>query len=93
MIRRLLHILRALLALADSALCLAWLAPLYLASPRWASRPTGHQMISAYVGRGAINGHHWALRAEVVIDWIFERLGDRPDHCRRAARHYAGFAD
>ena len=94
MIRRLGHVLRALLVLGDIALCFAWLAPLYLISgERWASRPNGRQMISAYVGRASINGMRWARRAAAVIDWIFERLGDRPEHCLRMATRYAGFAD
>lgn len=94
MISRLGHVLRAMLVLGDIALCLAWLAPLYLiGGERWASRPTGRQMISAYVGRAALNGMSWARRAAAVIDWIFERLGDRPDHCLRMATKFAGFAD
>jgi len=93
-VRRALGILRGLLMLADIMLCFAWLAPLYLiGGERWAARPNGHQMVSAYIGRAAINGHRWARRAARIIDWTFERLGDRPDHCARAARHYAGFAD
>lgn len=93
-LRRLGHVLRAVLILLDTALCLAWLAPLYLiGGERWASRPSGHQMISAYIGRASINGMRWARLPERAIDWLFERLGDRPAHCARAARHYAGFGD
>jgi len=94
MTRRLGHVLRAGLILIDIALCLAWPAPLYLiGGERWASRPTGRQMISAYIGRASINGMRWARRAEAIIDWLFERLGDRPAHCARMATKYAGFAD
>lgn len=94
MIRRLFAVLRAVLILTDITLCLAWLAPLYLiGGGRWASRLSGHQMISAYIGRASINGMRWARIPERAIDWIFERLSDRPAHCARAARHYAGFGD
>lgn len=41
--------------------------------------------ISAVVGQNAIKGRRWALAAETVIDWIFERLGEAPGHCRREA--------
>lgn len=49
-------------------------------------RPAPGDSISAVTGRGAIAGKRWALAAERIIDWIFERLGDAPGHCRRAAR-------
>lgn len=91
MIRRLLQVLGALLMVIDIIACFLWLAVLYPFG--LSARPNGHQMISAYVGRAAINGRVWARRVEGVIDWIFETLGNGPDHCRRAARHYAGFAD
>lgn len=90
MIRHILHVLGALLMLIDIILCFAWLAALYPFG--LADRPNGHQMISAYVGRAAINGMGWARRAARAIDWIMGPLTG-PDHCRRAARHYAGFAD
>lgn len=85
---RLWHVLRALLILTDIALCWAWLAPLYLVSPRLASRPTGHQMISAYVGRAMLNGHRWARIAARAIDAIMGK-----GHCVLMANKYAGFAD
>lgn len=28
-------------------------------------------------------GKRWALLAERVINWMFERIGDGPNHCRR----------
>ena len=41
------------------------------------------ETISSAVGRKAIKGARWAMATERVIDWIFERLGDGPGHCRR----------
>lgn len=41
------------------------------------------ETISSAVGRKAIRGVRWALRAERVINWIFAALGDGPNHCRR----------
>ena len=48
-------------------------------------RPIASDTISAVVGRNAIAQRRWALIAEVIIDWIFERLGEAPGHCRREA--------
>ncbi|MBB5987442.1 hypothetical protein [Sphingobium lignivorans] len=47
-------------------------------------KPMAKDSISAVVGRSAIAGRRWALIAERIIDWIFERLGEPPGHCRRA---------
>lgn len=74
--------------LIDVIACFIWLAPLYVVG--LASKPNGHQMISAYVGRAAINRHRWAARAAAVIDTLFWWM---PDHCQRMARKYEGFAD
>lgn len=41
------------------------------------------ETISSAVGRKAMAGRKWALRAERIIDWLFERLGEEPGHCRR----------
>ena len=41
------------------------------------------ETISSAVGRKAMAGKRWALIAERIINWIFERLGDGPNHCRR----------
>jgi hypothetical protein len=71
----------ALLIAIDVLLCTIWLAPLYVF--KLSGRPTGRQLISGYVGLARINGHRWARIAAAVIDWIFEKLGDGPDHCRR----------
>jgi hypothetical protein len=90
MISRLGQVAIALLLLLDGIACFLWLAPLYLVG--LADRPSGHQLISAYVGRAAMNGRAWALRTERIINRIMAPLTG-PDHCRRAARHYAGFAD
>lgn len=68
--------------------CTGWLGTLYPFG--LADRPTGRRMISSYVGMAAANGHRWALLAAAVIDWGAMRLGDRPDHCARAFRHYRG---
>lgn len=78
----------ALLRAIDILLCTLWLAPLYVFD--LADRPSGRQMISSYIGKAAANGHYWAQAAAEVIDGVFEALGDRPDHCRRAYLHYRG---
>lgn len=52
-------------------------------------KPERSDTISAVVGRNAIKERPWALFLEVIIDWIFERLGEAPDHCRRAAAEAA----
>lgn len=79
----------AMLKAHDILLCTLWLAPLYVVG--LADRPSGRQMVSSYIGKAAHNGHHWAKRAETVIDWVFETFfNDRPRHCYRAFRHYQG---
>lgn len=74
----------ALLIALDVLLCTLWLAPLYVVG--LASKPTGRQLISGYVGKARLNGQGWARVAGGVIDWIFARLGDGPDHCGRVYR-------
>lgn len=39
------------------------------------------ETISSRVGRNAMEGDRWALIAEKVINFIFDRLGDY-NHCR-----------
>lgn len=85
-IRRLGHVIQALLIVVDIVVCWAWIAPLYLFD--LADRPTGRQMISCYVGRAAINGHRWARIAAKVIDAVMGK-----SHCLLMANRYAGFAD
>ncbi len=48
-------------------------------------KPAAEDTISAVVGRNAILGRGWALIAEKPIDWLFEKLGEQPGHCRRNA--------
>lgn len=76
----------ALLRAIDILICAVWLAPLYMVG--LASRPTGREMISTYVGEAAHNGHRWAYRAAAAIDWFFVLIGDKPDHCYRAFIEY-----
>lgn len=45
--------------------------------------PSADETISSRVGRSAVAGAGWALKAERVIDWLAEQLGDAPGHCRR----------
>lgn len=71
----------AILIALDVLLCALWLSALH--PFKLAGKPTGRQLVSGYVGLARINGHRWARIAAAVIDWIFERLGDGPDHCRR----------
>lgn len=78
----------ALLRAVNILLCTLWLVPLYVVG--LADKPSGRKMISSYVGKAAANGHYWARVAAEVIDGVFEALGDKPDHCRRAYLHYKG---
>lgn len=63
------------------------LAHVLLAGPKYllvgGPVPDPDETISSKVGRMAIRGKRWALLCERAIDWIFERLGDGPGHCRR----------
>lgn len=88
MINRIFDVFKAFLILIDEIACFIWLAPLYIVG--LADKCTGRQLISSYVGRAAINCMPWALRAEKVINFL---IFWQSDHCRRAARHYAGQAD
>lgn len=40
------------------------------------------ETISSAVGRKAMAGRKWALVAETIIDWLFERLTGEVGHCR-----------
>ena len=42
--------------------------------------PSADETLSAFIGRMAIAGHKWALRAEKIIDFLMTQ----PGHCRRA---------
>ncbi len=53
-----------------------------------ADRPTGRQVISAYVGKAANNGMSWGRRCSKIIDWLAIKVGDGPDHCKRAYEYY-----
>lgn len=63
------------------------LAHMILAGPKYLllGGPCPHpdETISSKVGRMAIRGRRWALITERGIDWLFERLGAEPHHCRR----------
>lgn len=76
----------AVLRALDLLACTLWLAVLYPLG--LADKPTGRHMISSYVGKAALNGMPWAIRAERVIDWLAELVGDGPNHCRRAYMFY-----
>lgn len=91
LLQRIGHVLYAAAVLLDIVACFLWLAPLYLVG--LASRPTGRQMISAYIGRAALNGHRWARIAAAPIDRLFRLLDGRGEHCLRMAQKFAGFAD
>lgn len=89
LLRRIGHVIQALLILIDIAVCYVWIASLYLiGGEKWAGKPTGRQMISAYVGRASLNGHRWARIAAKVIDAVMGK-----SHCLLMANRYAGFAD
>ena len=51
------------------------------------------ELISSAVGRKAFAGVGWAIAAERAIDWIFEKLGDGPGHCRRIAIKYGNLKE
>ena len=82
---------KAILIAIDILLCTLWLAPLYVFN--LASRPSGRQMISSYVGQAAHYGYRWAKPVEAVIDWAAVKLGDKDRHCYRAFRHYERLDD
>jgi len=79
---RLKHCLFALLVALDVLACVIWLSLLYPFG--LADRPTGHETISAYIGRAAFNGMPWALRAARIIDRGASLLGSDPGHCNRS---------
>lgn len=83
MFKRLKDILFAWAIVLDIIACTLWLSPLYLI--KLADRPTGRQIISAYVGAAAINGMKWALIAEKIINALF--FWDK-DHCRQTYYKY-----
>lgn len=87
MIRRLGQSGFALLVALDILLCTLWLSLLYPIG--LADRPTGRQLVSAYVGGAKLNGRRWAFIAAALIDWGALRCGDGPDHCVRVYRKYA----
>lgn len=78
----------ALLKAEDILACTLWLAPLYILG--LSDKPTGRQMISSYVGKAAHNNHKWAILLARLIDSVARFLGDKPDHCYRAWKHYKG---
>jgi hypothetical protein len=88
MIGRLLESLIAILRATDIWLCTWWLAPLYVLG--LADKPSGRQMISSYIGKGQVYGRAWARIAGGIIDRAAMLLGDKPNHCLRAYRHYRG---
>ena len=69
MLKRLKDVLFTWAIVLDIIACTLWLSPLYLV--KLADRPTGRQVISAYVGAAAINGMKWALFAEKLINTLF----------------------
>lgn len=76
------HCVLPLLRAIDILGCTVWLSLLYPFG--LADRPTGRQLVSGYVGKAAFHGQRWGLRVAKAIDWCALRLGDGPDHCRRA---------
>jgi hypothetical protein len=50
-----------------------------------AAKPRARDTLSAVIGRASLAGRRWPRWPERIIDWIFERLGDAPGHCRREA--------
>tara|TARA_R110000782_G_scaffold167129_10_gene259378 strand:+ start:14307 stop:14582 length:276 start_codon:yes stop_codon:yes gene_type:complete len=71
--------------------CTLVYGPLYVVG--LASRPTGRQMLSSYVGEAQANGHRWARIVAWIIDTTAVQFGDKPDHCRRAYLHYRALDD
>lgn len=70
----------------DIVACYLWLSPLHLLG--LADCPTGRQLISAYVGKGAYNGRPWAIRFARIIDWLAYKVGEGEQHCKRAYEFY-----
>lgn len=89
--KRLGQALWAVLIALDILACALWLAPLYVLG--LASRPTGRQMISSYVGGAAASGMRWAKIAARLIDRLAQLLGDDPRHCERSFLKYRHLDD
>jgi len=85
-IQRLGHSLCALFRALDIRACAVWLSALYPFG--LADRPYGRETISSYVGRAQFNGMAWGIRAAIVVDWLAQRVGEPPGHCRRAYDFY-----
>ncbi len=83
---RLRHSAAALLRALDILACAIWLGTLYPFG--LADRPYGRETISAYVGLAQYNAMPWGIRAAAVIDWLAQRVGEGPGHCRRAYDFY-----
>lgn len=91
MIARLAIFLAALGRSLTIMACTLVYGPLYVVG--LASRPSGRQMLSSYVGEAEANGRRWGRIAAAIIDSVMMQFGDRPDHCRRAYLHYRGLDD
>lgn len=87
MIKRLGHCVFSLLVALDVVACVLWLSTLYPFG--LADRPTGHETISAYIGRAQQNGMWWARKVAPVIDRVAVWLGDRPNHCYRSFQFWS----
>lgn len=78
-VKRLLVFLMALARSTTIMLCTLWFGSLYVFG--LASRPTGRQMTSSYVGEAFVNGHRWAVPVAFVIDFFIEEITGEKDHC------------
>lgn len=88
---RLRQSLFALLVTFTIAICTVWQGVLYPFG--LASKPSGRRMTSSFVGEAAHNGRRWGIILAAIIDCVFLKLGDKPQHCHRAFINYGAQDD
>lgn len=82
MLRRLLEIWIAFLVLLDAIVCYFCIAPLYLFNV--ASKPTGTQLISSYIGEAYLNNMRWSIIPNLLINTLFLNK----NHCVESYKKY-----
>jgi len=86
--KRLLIFLMALGRTITILLCTLWFGPLYVVG--LASKPTGRQMTSSYLGEALYNGQKWAIPIAGLVDSLFEELEGKSNHCLNTYLKYKG---
>jgi len=81
----------AILITTTIAICTLWQGALYPFG--LASKPSGRRMTSTFIGEAASNGHRWGMVLSAIVDWVFDALGDGPNHCERTYLKYGKYDD